>query len=484
MPDSRSCATSRSGSRAMHPPSLPPELAEHRVAATAWCRDRSARQSRWPSPIARPEDTVVHRGQGPRGLSDHRKREADPSTTASRRGRALGARRDPSVPAFPFTAPRGRRAGAADPIVRGDENDAKQRGCRSTHARSEAGALFFAIRGPKHDGHAFTSAPPAEARAPPSSSIERGLDDLSMRLPGDGPRGRGRRHHAGARRTWRGPSQRASRGPLVGLTGSSGKTTTKEMCAAMSRRLRALPQEHRGNLNNEYGLPAHPAAREAEHAARRRRAGHEPPRRDRAAGGDRASPTSASITNVGTAHIEFLGSPRGDRRGEGRPVAALPARAACPARTWTTSASRPRPGGRPAPCSATGARPRMPTIRARDPVRFEGGRFEVRRSRAPAGAPPSRSSAASRRPRSSTRWRQLQSRWRPALSLEESPQGLERLRARAPAACPHGPLDGRRHRDRRHLQRESRSRCAVALRERARARRARDVSDCGARRHG
>ena len=42
--------------------------------------------------------------------------------------------------------------------------------------------------------------------------------------------------------------------PVVGLTGSVGKTTTKEMTAAvLSKRYKTLKNE--GNLNNEIGMP-------------------------------------------------------------------------------------------------------------------------------------------------------------------------------------------------------------------------------------
>ena len=44
------------------------------------------------------------------------------------------------------------------------------------------------------------------------------------------------------------------KGPVVGITGSTGKTTTKDMVAAvLGVRLRTLKTE--GNLNNEIGLP-------------------------------------------------------------------------------------------------------------------------------------------------------------------------------------------------------------------------------------
>ena len=44
------------------------------------------------------------------------------------------------------------------------------------------------------------------------------------------------------------------RGPVVAITGSNGKTTTKEMCAAILA-VRAPCLKTEGNLNNQFGLP-------------------------------------------------------------------------------------------------------------------------------------------------------------------------------------------------------------------------------------
>jgi UDP-N-acetylmuramoyl-tripeptide--D-alanyl-D-alanine ligase len=110
-----------------------------------------------------------------------------------------------------------------------------------------AGELFFAVKGPRFDGHAFIKQAAekkavgvviegGDAESSPTFSVIRvgstvqALQDLARAV----------------RRRW---GQ-----PIVGVTGSAGKTTTKEMIAAVLGKkftvLRSI-----GNLNNEFGLP-------------------------------------------------------------------------------------------------------------------------------------------------------------------------------------------------------------------------------------
>jgi UDP-N-acetylmuramoyl-tripeptide--D-alanyl-D-alanine ligase len=112
------------------------------------------------------------------------------------------------------------------------------------------GELFVAIRGPRNDGHDFLDA-----------AISKGaggvLVDEQFRLPSSWPEDRCllrsadshfalKNLAAGVRRRWG--------GSLVGITGSMGKTTTKEFCGQL------LESTYRvfhspGNLNNLFGLP-------------------------------------------------------------------------------------------------------------------------------------------------------------------------------------------------------------------------------------
>lgn len=96
---------------------------------------------------------------------------------------------------------------------------------------------------------------------------------------------------------------------VVGVTGSVGKTTTKElMYAVLSQQFRA--QKTQGNLNNEIGLPLtlFQMTAETEVMVAEMGMNHfgELSRMTAA-----AQPDIAVITNIGTSHIEFLGSREG-----------------------------------------------------------------------------------------------------------------------------------------------------------------------------
>lgn len=98
-------------------------------------------------------------------------------------------------------------------------------------------------------------------------------------------------------------------GTVVGVTGSVGKTTTKELIySVLSEHFRAMKTE--GNLNNEVGLPLtlFRMTKETEVMVAEMGMNHfgEISRMTAA-----AKPNIAVITNIGTSHIEFLGSREG-----------------------------------------------------------------------------------------------------------------------------------------------------------------------------
>ncbi len=97
--------------------------------------------------------------------------------------------------------------------------------------------------------------------------------------------------------------------PVVGLTGSVGKTTTKEMVAAvLSQKYRTLATQ--GNFNNEIGLPKMCFKLDSSCEAAVFEMGMsgfgEISRLT-----DTARPTVGIITNIGVSHIEMLGSREG-----------------------------------------------------------------------------------------------------------------------------------------------------------------------------
>ncbi|HEU4351481.1 MAG TPA: UDP-N-acetylmuramoyl-tripeptide--D-alanyl-D-alanine ligase [Burkholderiales bacterium] len=120
----------------------------------------------------------------------------------------------------------------------------------STDSRSiRAGDLFVALRGERFDGHDFLKAAAAAgAAAAMVDAAYRGEYPLPALVVGDT-----RRSLGDLARYWR-----ARFAPtLIAITGSNGKTTVKEMLAAILRRHagEAAVLATRGNLNNDIGLP-------------------------------------------------------------------------------------------------------------------------------------------------------------------------------------------------------------------------------------
>ncbi|MBW2577169.1 MAG: UDP-N-acetylmuramoyl-tripeptide--D-alanyl-D-alanine ligase [Deltaproteobacteria bacterium] len=179
------------------------------------------------------------------------------------------------------------------------------------------GELFFAIVGPSHDGHKFLEN--ALGRGASALIVERGrtLPDV-LAVPvitvEDTTRALGSLA-AGHRAEFD--------GPVVAITGSNGKTTTKEMCAAI---LSVSAPCHRtpGNLNNQYGLPLTLLGRSEADRSLVVELGMNH-RGEIAQLVEIAKPTVGVITNVGTAHIEFLGSREEIAREKGDLVEQLPA---------------------------------------------------------------------------------------------------------------------------------------------------------------
>ena len=107
-----------------------------------------------------------------------------------------------------------------------------------------AGDLFVAIRGERFDGHEFIAQ--AEKQGAAGALVERSVQaTLSQVLVKDSRRGLG-----AYAAHWR----RRFTLPLVGVTGSSGKTTLKEMIASILRQ-RGTTLATRGNMNNDIGMP-------------------------------------------------------------------------------------------------------------------------------------------------------------------------------------------------------------------------------------
>ena len=94
--------------------------------------------------------------------------------------------------------------------------------------------------------------------------------------------------------------------PLVAVTGSAGKTTTRELIRAVLAPLGAI-QASDGNNNNDIGVPLTVLGAGSDHAALVIEMGMRGPR-EIARLSRCAEPDVAVITNIGTAHIGRLGS--------------------------------------------------------------------------------------------------------------------------------------------------------------------------------
>jgi len=162
-----------------------------------------------------------------------------------------------------------------------------------------AGALFVAVKGESFDGHDFLAE--AAARGAAAALVARAPDPklgLAAIVVGDTVLALGEIARA----------HRASfAGPVVAITGSNGKTTTKELCArvleAAGRRVRRTP----GNLNNQIGLPLSILGLAAGDEALVVELGM-----NHAGEIDAlariADPTVGAITNVAPAHLGMFGS--------------------------------------------------------------------------------------------------------------------------------------------------------------------------------
>lgn len=103
--------------------------------------------------------------------------------------------------------------------------------------------------------------------------------------------------------------------PVVGITGSSGKTTTKDLVAGvLSTKLKILKTS--GNLNNEIGLPLTLLELNDSHQGAVLEMGMSAPG-EIAVLAELARPSIGVITNIGLAHIESLGSVEAIARAKG-----------------------------------------------------------------------------------------------------------------------------------------------------------------------
>ena len=187
----------------------------------------------------------------------------------------------------------------------------------STDSRTiKPGDLFFALRGPNYDGHAYASKVFAQGAV--AVVVDRELDGSSA------PPGRVLRVEdslqalqqlgARARESWG--------GRVVAVTGSAGKTTTKDLIAEMLSE-QYLTSKSQGNLNNHIGVPLSLLRIDdaAQIAVIEMGMNHGGEIRQLAA---MAKPETGVVTNVGPAHMESFESLDGVAAAKRELIEALP----------------------------------------------------------------------------------------------------------------------------------------------------------------
>lgn len=176
-----------------------------------------------------------------------------------------------------------------------------------------AGELFVPLRGERFDGHDFLlQAARRGAAACLSEEIVAGFSVPVIHVP-DTLRAMG---DLAADRRLR------LQGPLVAVTGSSGKTTTKEMLACILEQT-APGLKTEGNFNNLIGVPLTLFKLEPKHRWAVIEMGMSA-RGEIARLAEIARPEVGIITNIGPAHLEALQGIDGVARAKGELFAALP----------------------------------------------------------------------------------------------------------------------------------------------------------------
>jgi UDP-N-acetylmuramoyl-tripeptide--D-alanyl-D-alanine ligase len=174
-----------------------------------------------------------------------------------------------------------------------------------------AGALFVALRGERFDGHEFV--PEAQQKGAAGALVERPVTvPLPQVVVPEALAGL-----AAFAAAWRDDFD----GTVVGITGSNGKTTVKEMIGSILT-CEGPTLVTQGNLNNHIGVPLTLCRLEASHryAVIEMGANHQ---REIAHLARLAQPDVGLVINAGPAHLEGFGGLDGVAKGKGEMFEAL-----------------------------------------------------------------------------------------------------------------------------------------------------------------
>ncbi|HHJ38070.1 MAG: hypothetical protein AXA67_02680 [Methylothermaceae bacteria B42] len=191
--------------------------------------------------------------------------------------------------------------------------DAEFDGVATDTRQPMPGKLFIALQGPRFDGHDYLAQAQAQgaAAALVSKPVPGHLPQLQV---ADTRLGLGR-----LAKWWR---EHHFSGTLIGVTGSNGKTTVKEMLFSV---LGGEPSvlKTAGNFNNDIGVPLTLLRLSPRHrfAVIEMGANHAG---EIAYCAGLAKPDIALITNAGPAHLEGFGSIEGVAKAKGELISSLP----------------------------------------------------------------------------------------------------------------------------------------------------------------
>jgi len=187
----------------------------------------------------------------------------------------------------------------------------------STDSRKiEPGQLFIALTGPNFDGHDYLAA--VAAKGAVAALVEREVSGVKLPqlVVADARAALGQ---LGAL------NRQAYQGPLAAVTGSSGKTTVKEMLASILRAGLGGPVlATRGNLNNDLGAPLTLLELAPQHVAAVIELGANHVGEIAYTVG-LTQPQVAIITNAGSAHVGEFGGPDKIIEAKGEILEGLPA---------------------------------------------------------------------------------------------------------------------------------------------------------------
>lgn len=191
--------------------------------------------------------------------------------------------------------------------------DAQFEGLQVDSRAVTGGELFCAVRGERVDGHDFLEA--AGSAGAVGALVEKAASEAPVSTV--------LCHSVGsAMATIALHFRRALKGPAVGVTGSAGKTTVKEMIAAALSPLGAVLKTE-GNLNTEYGVPMTWSRLDDRHkSAVIEMAMRGPGQIAHLA--RMSAPDIGVITSIGSAHIGELGSKRAIAQAKSELLQCLP----------------------------------------------------------------------------------------------------------------------------------------------------------------